>query len=103
MNSCCGVVCALLRKSPLTITNSWNSKKSSLIYNGKMDTCVFAIVRDCFNPDGSLVEISKNRKKSIKKASERRKDELHTKIEDDQKYLCVSPFVYEVVQFWASY
>ena len=53
-----------------------------------MDKCVFAIVRDCPNPDGSLIEISENRKKSIKNASERRKDELHTKIKDDQKYVC---------------
>lgn len=69
---------------------------SNLLIIKKMDKYIFAIVRDCPNPDGSLVEISENRKNSIKKASERRKDELHTKIEDDQKYvyhlLCVKSY-----------
>lgn len=58
-----------------------------------MDKCLFAIVRDCPNPDAPLAPITENRKISIKNASQRRKDELHTKIDDEKNYVCHSSCV----------
>ena len=45
--------------------------------------CIFSSIRDCPNPNQPLIPVTTKRKDSIKTASKKRKDELHTKIRDN--------------------